>query len=63
VNVEPSEPADVASRFLEAFSAADFERMRALLAENVVAYVTDAVEPGGWIRVARCGPAAVGVAR
>jgi hypothetical protein len=32
--VEPSEPADVASRFLEAFSAADFERMRALLAED-----------------------------
>ena len=42
VKVDPSEPAVVASRFLEAFSAADFERMRALLAEDVVAYVTNA---------------------
>jgi ketosteroid isomerase-like protein len=42
VKVDPSEPAVVASRFLEAFSAADFEHMRALLAEDAVAYVTNA---------------------
>jgi ketosteroid isomerase-like protein len=36
-----SEPAVVASRFLEAFSAADFERMRALLSEDLVAYITN----------------------
>jgi len=42
-------PAEIASRFLEAFSAADFERMRALLAEDVVAYVTNA--EGGVDRV------------
>jgi ketosteroid isomerase-like protein len=40
--VEPREPTLVASRFLEAFSAADFERMRALLAEDVVAHITNA---------------------
>jgi len=40
--VDPSDPAVVASRFLEAFSAADFERMRALLAEDLVAYITNA---------------------
>jgi ketosteroid isomerase-like protein len=49
VKVEPSGPAEVASRFLEAFSAADLERMRALLAEDVVAYVTNA--EGGLDRV------------
>jgi ketosteroid isomerase-like protein len=42
VDVDPTEPAVVARRFLEAFSAADFERMRALLAEDVVAYITNA---------------------
>jgi ketosteroid isomerase-like protein len=42
VKVDRSEPAVVASRFLEAFSAADFERMRALLAEDVVAHITNA---------------------
>jgi ketosteroid isomerase-like protein len=36
------EPAAVASRLLEAFSAADIDGMRALLAEDVVAYVTNA---------------------
>jgi ketosteroid isomerase-like protein len=40
--VNSSEPAVVASRFLEAFSAADIERMRGLLAEDLVAYVTNA---------------------
>ena len=40
--MDPTEPAVVARRFLEAFSAADFERMRALLAEDVVAYITNA---------------------
>jgi ketosteroid isomerase-like protein len=41
-DVDPTEPAVVARRFLEAFSAADFERMRGLLAEDVVAYITNA---------------------
>jgi ketosteroid isomerase-like protein len=36
------EPAAVTRRLLEAFSAADIEGMRALLAEDVVAYVTNA---------------------
>jgi ketosteroid isomerase-like protein len=36
------EPAAVARRLLEAFSAADLDGMRALLAEDVVAYVTNA---------------------
>jgi ketosteroid isomerase-like protein len=36
------EPAAVTRRLLEAFSAADLEGMRALLAEDVVAYVTNA---------------------
>jgi ketosteroid isomerase-like protein len=36
------EPAAVARRLLEAFSAADLDAMRALLAEDVVAYVTNA---------------------
>jgi ketosteroid isomerase-like protein len=49
VKLEPSDPAGVASHFLEAFSTADFERMRALLAEDVVAYVTNA--EGGMDRV------------
>jgi len=33
-------PADVVGDFLAAFSAADFERMRALLGEDMVAWVT-----------------------
>ena len=40
--MDPSEPTAVARGFLEAFSAADFERMRALLAEDLVAYITNA---------------------
>jgi ketosteroid isomerase-like protein len=40
--VQRSDAAEVAGHFLDAFSAADFERMRALLAEDVVAYVTNA---------------------
>jgi len=39
---EVGEPAAVASRFVEAFSAADLDRMRTMLAEELVAYVTDA---------------------
>jgi ketosteroid isomerase-like protein len=42
MTVDPAEPAVVASRFLEAFSAADFQRMRALLAEDAVAYIANA---------------------
>jgi ketosteroid isomerase-like protein len=43
IETEPSgEPAAVAGRLLEAFSAADLDGMRALLAEDVVAYVTNA---------------------
>jgi ketosteroid isomerase-like protein len=45
----PSEPAVVASRVLEAFSAADLEHMRALLADDLVAYITNA--DGGMDRV------------
>ena len=40
--MESSEPTAIASRFLAAFSAADFEGMRAMLAEDVVAYITNA---------------------
>ncbi|MGN6167384.1 MAG: nuclear transport factor 2 family protein [Solirubrobacteraceae bacterium] len=40
--MNPSEPAVIVSLFLEAFSAADFARMRELLAENLVAYITNA---------------------
>lgn len=40
--MDPTAAGVAATRFLEAFSAADFERMRALLSENVVAYVTNA---------------------
>lgn len=40
--MDSSQPSVVASQFLEAFSAADFERMRALLAEDLVAYITNA---------------------
>ena len=47
--MEPSQPAAVARRFLAAFSAADFEGMRAMLAEDLVAYVTNA--EGGMDRV------------
>jgi ketosteroid isomerase-like protein len=36
------DPAAVAQRLLEAFSAADFDGMRAVLAEHLVAYVTNA---------------------
>jgi ketosteroid isomerase-like protein len=39
--VDSIDPAAIARRFLAAFSAADFEHMRAMLAENVVAYVTN----------------------
>jgi ketosteroid isomerase-like protein len=42
VAVDPSDPAAIATGFLEAFSAADFARMRALLAEDLIACVTDA---------------------
>jgi ketosteroid isomerase-like protein len=40
---------DVATRLIEAFSAADFEAMRSLMAEEVVAEITDAA--GGSARV------------
>jgi ketosteroid isomerase-like protein len=40
--VDPREPSDVARKFLDAFSAADFEAMRALLAKDLVAYITNA---------------------
>ena len=44
-----SEPTAVASRFLAAFSAADLDAMRAMLAEDLVAYITNA--EGGMDRV------------
>ncbi len=47
--MESSEPTAVAERFLAAFSAADFDAMRALLAEDLVAHVTNA--EGGMDRV------------
>jgi ketosteroid isomerase-like protein len=34
-------PTDVAERFISAFSDADFEAMRSLLAEDVTAYITN----------------------
>ncbi len=40
--MESDQPTAVASRFVRAFSAADFDGMRALLAEDVRAYITDA---------------------
>jgi ketosteroid isomerase-like protein len=40
--MESTEAAVVARRFLEAFSAADFERMRTLLANDIIAYITNA---------------------
>jgi ketosteroid isomerase-like protein len=40
--MESSEPTAIASRFLAAFSAADLEGMRAMLAEDVVTYITNA---------------------
>jgi ketosteroid isomerase-like protein len=46
--MEPSSE-EVVWRFLEAFSAADLQAMRSLLAEDLVAYVTDA--EGGLERV------------
>lgn len=36
------QPAAVATRFIEAFSVADFEAMRSLLAPNLIAWVTNA---------------------
>jgi ketosteroid isomerase-like protein len=47
--VTADEPSVVAGHFLEAFSAADFERMRQLLAEDLVVYITNA--EGGMDRV------------
>jgi ketosteroid isomerase-like protein len=47
--VDPTEPTAVARHVLKAFSAADFERMRALLAEDLVARITNA--EGGMDRV------------
>ena len=47
--MQSSEPTAAVERFLEAFSAADFETMRATLAEDVVAYLTNA--EGGVDRV------------
>ncbi|HEX6229822.1 MAG TPA: nuclear transport factor 2 family protein [Solirubrobacterales bacterium] len=40
--MESSGPTAVAGRFIAAFSAADFDAMRAMLSEDLVAYVTDA---------------------
>lgn len=40
--MQAADPTAVATAFVEAFSAADFERMRELLDEELVAYVTDA---------------------
>jgi ketosteroid isomerase-like protein len=48
--VDPHEPSVVARRFLDAFSAADVGQMRALLAGELVAYVTNA--DGGMDEVA-----------
>jgi len=44
-----SDPGAVAERFLAAFSDADFDAMRAMLAEDAVAYITNA--DGGMDRV------------
>jgi ketosteroid isomerase-like protein len=41
-STDPSDPKVVVSRFLEAFSAADFGAMRALLDDDVVSYITNA---------------------
>lgn len=40
--MESNEPTAVASRFLRAFSEADFDGMREMLAEDVRAYITNA---------------------
>ena len=40
--MESSEPTAVTGRFLRAFSAADFDGMRSMLADDVVAYITNA---------------------
>jgi ketosteroid isomerase-like protein len=40
--MESTEPTAVASHFLRAFSAADFDAMRSMLAEDVRAYITNA---------------------
>lgn len=45
----PGTAADVASGLIEAFSAADFEAMRGLMAEDVVAEITEA--DGGSVAV------------
>jgi len=49
MSVDRTEPTAVARHVLEAFSAADFKRLRALLAEDLVAYITNA--EGGMDRV------------
>lgn len=38
----PTESSTAATRFIEAFSAADFEAMRSLLAPDLIAWVTNA---------------------
>lgn len=38
----PTEPTTIATRFIKAFSAADFETMRSLLAPDLIAWVTEA---------------------
>jgi ketosteroid isomerase-like protein len=40
--MEPTESSVIAKQFLQAFSAADFERMRMLLDDELVAYITNA---------------------
>jgi ketosteroid isomerase-like protein len=38
----PADPAAVGTRFIDAFSAADFAAMRSLLADGLIAWVTNA---------------------
>ncbi len=40
--MDPRDPVVIATRFLQAFSAADFGRMRALLSKDLIAYITNA---------------------
>ncbi len=40
--IDSDEPTAVAGRFLRAFSAADFDAMRTMLAEDLVAHITNA---------------------
>jgi ketosteroid isomerase-like protein len=40
--MDSTEPTAVTSRFLRAFSVADFDGMRTMLAEGIVAYITNA---------------------